>query len=89
MRLLTIRGFAFAPIASAIIEGVAKSDIGAHAFGLVVVYPLTALLGIPGYLLLQRRRIVGLWQIIAVGGAFGALSGLGTRRDGNANGCPC
>jgi len=47
MSLPAIRGFVFAPIAAAIIEGVARFDIGAYAFALIVVYPLTVVLGIP------------------------------------------
>lgn len=76
MRLPPVRGFVFAPIAAAIIEGVAKLDIGAYAFALIVAYPLMIVLGIPGYLLLRRRRIIRLWQIAVLGCALGALSGL-------------
>jgi hypothetical protein len=76
MSLPAIRGFVFAPIAAAIIEGVAKFDIGAYAFALIVAYPLTVVLGIPGYLLLRRRRTVRLWEIVVLGCALGALSGL-------------
>lgn len=76
MRSLAIRGFVFAPIAAAIIEGVAKFDIGAYALALIVVYPFTVVLGIPSYLLLKRRHIVRLWQIILLGCALGILSGL-------------
>ena len=67
MRLPAVRGFVFAPIAAAIIEGVAKFDIGAYAFALIVAYPLTVVLGIPAYLLLRRRRMVRLWQVTALG----------------------
>jgi hypothetical protein len=76
MRLPAVRGFVFAPIAAAIIEGVAKFDIGAYAFALIVAYPLTVVLGIPAYLLLRRRRMVRLWQVTALGCALGTLSGL-------------
>jgi len=76
MNVPAIRGFVFAPIAAAIIEGVAKFDIGAYAFALIVAYPLTVILGIPGYLLLRRRRTVRLWEIVVLGCALGALSGL-------------
>jgi hypothetical protein len=76
MRLPAIRGFIFAPIAAAIIEGVAKFDIGRYAFALIVAYPLTVVFGIPGYLLLKRRGLVRLWQIIVLGCALGILSGL-------------
>lgn len=76
MRFPSARGFVFAPIAAAIIEGVAKFDIGAYAFALVVAYPITAGLGIPSYLLLRRGRIVRLWQLIVLGCVLGALSGL-------------
>lgn len=76
MRLPEMRGFLFAPIAAAIIEAVVKLNIGAYASALIVAYPLTVVLGIPGYLLLRRRRIVGLWQVIVLGCALGILSGL-------------
>lgn len=76
MRLPAVRGFVFAPIAAAIIEGVAKFDIGAYAFALIAAYPLTVVLGIPAYPLLKRHRIVRLWQITVLGCALGTLSGL-------------
>jgi hypothetical protein len=76
MQLPAIRGFVFAPTVAAIVEGVAKFDIGAYAFALIVAYPLTVVLGIPGYLLLRRRRIVRFWQIIVLGCALGTVSGL-------------
>lgn len=76
MRFPFVRAFVFAPIASAIVEGVAKFDIGAYAFALVVVYPLTVVLGIPSYLLLRRCRMVRLWQLIVLGCVLGTLSGL-------------
>ena len=50
--------------------------MGAYAFAIIVAYPLTVVLGIPGYLLLRRRRIVRLRQITILGCALGALSGL-------------
>ena len=76
MRFPIARGFVFAPIAAAIIEGVAKFDVGAYAFALLVAYPITAVLGIPGCLLLRRGRMVGLWQLIVLGCVLGTLSGL-------------
>lgn len=66
----------FAPIAAAIIDGLAKFNIGAYAFALMPAYPLMAFFGIPSYLLLRRRRIVRLWQIIVLGCALGTQSGL-------------
>ena len=75
MRFPSVRGFVFAPIAAAIIEGVAKFDIGAYAFALTVAYPLTAVLGVPGYLLLRRAGMVRLWQLVVLGCVLGALSG--------------
>ena len=76
MPLPAIRAFVFAPIAAAIIEGVAKFDIGAYAFALIVAYPVMVVLGIPGSLLLRWRRTIRFWQIVALGCALGALSGL-------------
>jgi hypothetical protein len=76
MRSHAFRAFAFAPMASAFVEGLAKLDIGAYAFALIPAYPLTILLGIPAYVLLKRRRPAPLWRFIAAGCALGVLSGL-------------
>ena len=71
-----ILGFALAPLASGLLQGIIMGTFGAVIFAWVFAYPISLVLGIPAFILFRKKSWLKMWQVTLAGTILGIVGGV-------------